>query len=85
MWSSIVSAGKEGRRSQFSFHQPPLKCSCSPSFPLTFHISTGVYSKKVLLVFFFLIIFQFCSVWFQFFDLNKITNFNSDYDSVSSL
>lgn len=30
-------------------------------------------------------IFWFCSVWFQFFDVNEITDFNSDYDSIRSL
>lgn len=30
-------------------------------------------------------IFQFYSVWLQFFDVNEITDFNSDYDSVRSL
>lgn len=30
-------------------------------------------------------VFQFYSVWFQFFDANETTYFNSDYDGVRSL
>lgn len=82
MGSSILSAVLEGRRYFITafVSSAPSEISHSPSFFLIFHNISGGYNKRFLQSF-----FQLCSVWFLFFNVNEITDFNSDYDSVNSL
>lgn len=61
----VLERKAEDNSSQLSFHQPLLKCSCSPLFPLILHNELEAIIKKIFSKWFFSFVNFGSSFWWK--------------------